>query len=752
MSFRIKLILITLVCIYLGVIFLFKGCGPTSARDQMGMRILTDRDYVGSETCQSCHEKAYADWHGSDHDKAMMKADFNSVRGYFNTTFTSQGVTSTFFMKDGRYFVNTQGPDGEYHDYEVIYTFGIRPLQQYIVQFPDGRLQCLRTAWDTEKREWFDLYPDIEIEPDEWLHWSRGGLNWNTMCSDCHSTNVHKNFDPETKSFNTTYSIINVSCEACHGPGREHVDFANSRRFDSASYNPRDHLYMTSRLTAHEQVDDCARCHARRVQYTLAYNHEGEFMDHYVPEILRDHLYFADGQIYDEVFEYSSFTQSKMYQMNVKCTDCHNPHSLELKLVGNALCGQCHSPSQYDTPEHHFHTVNTEGAECINCHMTGRVYMGNDYRRDHSFRVPRPDLSVKYNVPNSCNQCHDHQDKSAQWAADAIVEWYGPDRVENYADILTLGSTRTQEAVPHLIRLIDDPTQTAMARATAIWYLDQIVPSGTVDAIIRSLKSEDHIVRHTAINSLITMPPDQKSQHIAPLLQDRIRTVRLAAANALADVPMERIRPEFRADFERTLQEYMHSFGIRLDFPGGQFEVAQFYDRTGEDHRAEQAYIMAVELDNRLNAARLNLAHLYNRQGQNEKAIELFQMVIEQEPEYGLTYYSLGLLYAEENRMHEAIENLSKAAELENNPRIFYNLGIAYQQTNQPDSAENAYLRGLLLDPNDHNLMYALSVLYIQQEMFPNARPYVEELISAYPDNAQLRQMRQLINSAESNP
>jgi tetratricopeptide (TPR) repeat protein len=715
----------------------------STADDETGFRKLTDRDYVGSESCQSCHQKEYADWQNSDHDKAMMKAGFHSIQGYFNTTFTSQGVTSRFFIKDGKYFVNTQGPDGEYHDYEVIYTFGIRPLQQYIVQFPDGRLQCLRTAWDTEKREWFDLYPDLEIEPDEWLHWSRGALNWNTMCSDCHSTNVHKNFDEETNSFSTTYSIINVSCEACHGPGKAHVDFVNSRRFDSASYNPRDHLHLTSGLTAYDQVDQCARCHAHRVQFTEAFNHEGEFMDHYVPSILRDQLYFADGQILDEVFEYSSFVQSKMYQLGVKCSDCHNPHSLELKAVGNALCAQCHSPRQYDTPDHHFHTINTEGAECVSCHMTGRIYMGNDYRRDHSFRVPRPDLSVKYSFPNACNQCH--EDKSAQWAAQAVDEWYGPERTTNYADVLAMGRTRTPEAVPQLIGLVDDPSQPAIARATAVWYLDQIVAPGAVEAIIRSLKSEDHIVRHTAVSALISLPPDQKAQHLAPLLQDKIRTVRYAAANALADVPLGRLQPEFRSDFQKVLQEYQHSFAIRMDFPGGQFERGQFFDRVGQNHLAESAYLKALELDNRLNMARINLAHLYNRQGQNNKAIDLFEIVISQEPHYGLAYYSLGLLYAEENSMEDAIRNLSIAAEIERSPRIYYNLGIAYQQSNDPEMAERSYLQGLALAPDDHGIMNALSILYIQQGEQGKARQYVERLLEIYPGNPQLREMWNLV-------
>lgn len=736
----------TVVLLFIAVSW-FQGCNkPVEKEAAPGeFKMLTDADYVGTETCQSCHQKEYLDWHNSDHDLAMMEADVFSVKGDFNTTFVSQGVTSRFYRKDNKFFVHTEGPDGKYHDYEVIYTYGIEPLQQYIVEFPDGKLQCLRTAWDTEKGQWFDLYPDYEVEPDEWLHWSRGGLNWNTMCSDCHSTNVHKNFDEKTNSFNTTFTIIDVSCESCHGPGKEHVELVSHPDFDSSRYDvTKDNLFLTSSLTPHEQVDQCARCHSRRVQYTEAFNHEGEYMDHYAPEILRDHLYFPDGQILDEVYVYGSFIQSKMYANNVKCSDCHNPHSLELKAVGNALCGQCHVKSKYDTPDHHFHTVDTEGAQCINCHMTGRYYMGNDFRNDHSFRVPRPDLSVEYNTPNACNQCH--TDKTAQWAADAVVKWYGPERAFHFGETLAKGSRRTPEAIPHLISLTADTSQPAIARATAIWYLDQIVTPESVEAIIKNLNSKDHIVRHTAVNALIDLPADQKARHIAPLLNDKIRTVRLAAANAMADVPKAQLRPQFQADFEKALQEYQKSLPVRADFPGGQFEKGQFFDRMGEDHQAEQAYLKAIELDNRLNAARLNLAHLYNRQGKNDQAIALFETIIEQEPGYGMAYYSLGLLYAEVKNMEKAIEYLASAARMEDNPRIYYNLGVAYQQTNQPDKAEDSYLKGLKLDKNDYNLMHALSILYIQQEKFRKARPYLEKLLEAFPDNQQIRQLMEMAN------
>lgn len=728
----------------------FQGCKKPVEKEEstplLGeMRKLTDADYVGTETCRSCHQEEFADWHNSDHDLAMMEADAFSVKGDFNTSFTSQGVTSRFYKEGNEFFVHTQGPDAKYHDYKVIYTYGIEPLQQYIVEFADGRLQCLRTAWDTEKGKWFDLYPDYEIEPDEWLHWARGGLNWNTMCSDCHSTNVHKNFDEKTNSFNTTFTIIDVSCESCHGPGKKHVTLVSDPDFDSAGYDATEnHLYLTSNITPHEQVDQCARCHSRRVQYTEAFNHEGTFMDHYAPEILRDHLYFPDGQILDEVYVYGSFTQSKMYQNNVKCSNCHDPHSLELKAVGNALCGQCHVKTIYDTPKHHFHTIDTEGAQCINCHMTGRYYMGNDFRNDHSFRVPRPDLSVEYDTPNACNQCH--TDKTAQWSADAVVEWYGPDRAFHFGETLAKGSRRTPDAVPHLISLTADTSQPAIARATAIWYLDQIVTPESVEAITKNLGSEDPIVRHTAVTALIDLPANEKARHIAPLLNDKIRTVRLAAANAMADVPKAQLRPQFQDDFEKAVQEYQSSLSVRADFPGGQFEKGQFFDRSGEDHQAEQAYLKAIELDNRLNAARLNLAHLYNRQGKNDQAIELFLIIIEQEPEFGMAYYSLGLLYAEVQNMEMAIEYLAKAAKLEENPRVYYNLGIAYQQTAQPGEAESAYLQGLRIDKNDYNLMHALSILYIQQEKFKKARLYLEKLIEAFPDNQQIRQLMEMAN------
>jgi predicted CXXCH cytochrome family protein len=371
-------------------IFILQRCGQqpdteqTQGADSASIRKhnpevvkgLPDQLFAGTVACIECHEREYREWLGSNHDEAMMMANDSTVKGYFNeVTFRNQGVSTRFYRIDGKFMVNTQGPDGKYDDYEIIYTFGTEPLQQYIVAFPRGRYQCLRIAWDTEKGKWFDLYPDLKIALQEWLHWTHGSMTWNTACADCHSTNLQKNYYIEADSFHSTYTLIDVSCEACHGPARDHINYVQSEDFDSTVvYQASGHLRMIAGGPAHQQVDDCARCHSRRVQFTKAYDYEGIFMDHYAPEILRDHLYFPDGQILDEDYVYGSFVQSRMYQNQVKCTNCHNPHTARIRFTGNQLCLQCHDPGKYDVYEHHFHRDSEGGQECINCHMDDFIW------------------------------------------------------------------------------------------------------------------------------------------------------------------------------------------------------------------------------------------------------------------------------------------------------------------------------------------------------------------------------------------
>ncbi|MEJ2190332.1 MAG: multiheme c-type cytochrome [Acidobacteriota bacterium] len=223
--------------------------------------------FVGREACRPCHQTAYESWLGSDHDLAMAEADETSVLGDFDDVeFISHGVTSRFWREDGRYMVSTEGPDGEIGEFEITYTFGHDPLQQYLIPFPGGRLQCLNIAWDRDRGEWFDLNPDSKVPPDDWLHWTRAAQTWNAMCAECHSTNLKKSFDPTTKTYHTTWSEIDVSCEACHGPASEHVAWAEIQPMARPEVKNYALVIDTSSISSQELVELCAPCHSRRTE------------------------------------------------------------------------------------------------------------------------------------------------------------------------------------------------------------------------------------------------------------------------------------------------------------------------------------------------------------------------------------------------------------------------------------------------------------------------------------------------------
>jgi len=408
--------------------------------------------FVGRDVCRSCHEKEYKEWSGSDHDRSMEVANETTVLGDFNNvSFTFNGISSRFFRKGDRFMVNTEGPDGKMSDFEVLYTFGYRPLQQYLIAFPNGRLQCLSIAWDNDKGTWYHLYQKQKIPADDWLHWTKGGQNWNGMCAECHSTNLKKNYDSKTKSFNTTWFEIDVSCEACHGPGSRHVEWAKIQAMARPKIDNVGLVVKTSDMEATEEINLCAPCHSRRSELGDYDHTQKALLDYSLPALLTEALYHSDGQILDEVYVWGSFTQSKMFSKNVRCSDCHNVHGLQHLEKGNKLCTRCHLADVYDTKEHHFHKKvhegkPSDGALCIKCHMPETPYMVIDERADHSIRIPRPDLTASIETPNACSQKACHADKELDWVLEAFTKWYGQAKKPHYAGIIDAGRKGKKEA------------------------------------------------------------------------------------------------------------------------------------------------------------------------------------------------------------------------------------------------------------------------------------------------------------------
>jgi len=417
---------------------------PPDAGKSVAAAALPAPRFVGASACATCHAKETEAWRGSDHDLAMQVADARSVLGNFdNAAFEG----TRFVARDGKFFVNTEGPDGKRADFEIKYTFGVRPLQQYLIELPGGRMQAFGLAWDARAKEqggqrWFNLYPGRKLKPGDALHWTGIEQNWNFQCAECHSTNLRKNFDAPSAAFHTTWSEINVACEACHGPASNHVAWAK-KEGGAASYeakglpialDERKGIAWTlaagaptasrsaPRTTARE-IDACGRCHARAARFSDDWRDGGAYGDTHRRALLSESLYWPDGQMRDEVYNWGSFLTSRMHAQGVTCSDCHDPHSLKLRAPGNAVCAQCHSAATFDDEGHTHHAKGTSGAQCAACHMPTTTYMVVDPRHDHSFRIPRPDLSVSLGVPNACNRCH--QKKTPQWAAEAADALWG---------------------------------------------------------------------------------------------------------------------------------------------------------------------------------------------------------------------------------------------------------------------------------------------------------------------------------------
>ncbi|MCI0334948.1 MAG: hypothetical protein L0228_17210 [Planctomycetes bacterium] len=634
--------------------------------------------FVGSQTCAECHQAEHKLWRGSDHDRAMELATEKSVLGDFSdATFTYQGVTTRFFRQGDKFMVNTEGPDGKHRDYEIKYTFGVRPLQQYMVQFPDGRVQVLRESWDVANKRWFYVTPpdvtDERILPGDPFHWTGITQNWNTTCADCHSTNVHKNYNPVTNQYSTTFSEINVSCEECHGPGSVHVKLARSL----SPFWDREIGYGLPPLkdkNLNVQIETCAKCHARRIHIHEDFRPGGELLDHYEPFLLSDErLYHANGQILDEVYEYGSFVQSRMHANRVRCSDCHDPHSLKLKFVGNQLCTQCHVPGKYDTPAHHHHPVDSAGAKCIECHMPARMYMVIDKRRDHSFRMPRPDLSVEFGTPNACNDCHTKPNETPQWAADAVRKWFGDKRPDDphWTPAFAAGRAGKPEGEKMLLDLLSRKTTPAIVQATAIDLLSNYRSEAAATAQREALYSSDPLLRLSAVRAVPTGSNSAFIADVARLLEDSVRRVRLAAVERLLGVPLNQLTDSQRKAFEQATIEFRESQALSLDHAGGHRVFANLAREYGRNEDAILHLRTAIELEPYLSGARAELASMFDKTDQDEarrlraEEVQLLERDSRIAPNNALIYYQIGsmrVLLREYDKAQAAFETACRLA------------------------------------------------------------------------------------------
>jgi predicted CXXCH cytochrome family protein len=727
--------------------------------------------FVGSETCAGCHRAQAELWRRSQHKRAMDQASEQSVLGDFNdASLDYYGVRSRFFRKDGKFLVETDGPDGKLATFEIKYTFGVDPLQQYLIEFPDGRLQALSIAWDGRPKEkggqrWFHLYPNEEIKHDDVLHWTKLNQNWNFMCAECHSTGVRKNYHAATDRFATTCAEISVGCEACHGRGSNHVAWARAQqswwpfgrqddpakglaaRFDERSSvvwhrdpqsGNRQRNYAPALLR--KEVETCGLCHARRSEVSEEWIPGRSLSDTHVVSPLARGLYSFEGQMRDdeETYNYGPFKQSKMFAAGVTCGDCHEPHAAKLRAPGDGVCLQCHAPETHAGAGHSHHG-SANAPDCISCHMPLRSYMVIDRRHDHGFRVPRPDLSAKLGTPNACNDCH--ADKPPEWAAAAIDGWYGPTRkgFQRYADAFHAAWADQADAAALLTAVVSGGSAPAYARASALSALAAHPAPANVGLARAALSDPDPMVRIAALDVLEAMPTAQAWPLVAPLLSDSVRGVRIRAVSLLAAVPTASQPAADRERFERAAAEFIAAQRLNADRPEARTTLGSFYARRGLSAEAEAEYRVAQRLSPQFTPAAINLADLYRQAGRDGDGETALRTAIAASPGDAGLHHALGLTLTRLKRGEEALAELRRAAELEpDRARYAYVYAVALNSAGRRDDAIATLKAAAAKHPADRDLLMALVTFNRDAGEIAAAVAYGEQLMRLAPDDRDL--------------
>lgn len=759
------------------------GCSRRSAgsaeRSAQAGSVAATATFVGRQVCSGCHEREAALWQGSHHDLSMQEAAApGAVLGDFEgKPVEGLGRETRFFRRGKEHAVRAAGADGRPHDFAVAYTFGVSPLQQLLLPTQNGRVQALSVAWDSRPaadggQRWFSLYPDHSPAPGDPLHWTGREQRWNSMCAECHSTGVRKGYEAASDTYKTSWKEIDVSCEGCHGPGSRHVAWARgaergretapsliadalpNKGLEVALRDPNRGAWIidpatgsgrrTAPLSPTREIETCARCHSRRVPLREDSAASHALLDDYRPALLDAGLYHADGQIDGEVFEYGSFLQSRMYGKGITCSDCHEPHSARLRFPGNAMCGTCHSPARFDTPAHHHHAASPNtGATaplCVDCHMPTKRYMGVDDRRDHSLRIPRPDLTLKIGTPNACNGCH--AGRSPAWAASAVERWQRSGREEeaggaavppasvvvggevprsaanalaagrsgepraprwHWGEAIAAARAGRPEGGALLLRVIANPEAPEIARATALSLLPGYPSAEAAAAITHSARGAapaeqlsapaetesstgasaatqdgDALLRLGAAIALERWPLEERAALAAPFLADPRRAVRIAAARALAPIPPAALPTQPQPLLLAAVTEYRQSLAYAADRPEARVELGTLHAQQGDLAGAEAAYRGALRLDRSFAPAWADLADLHRLRGQEDEVIRTLRAGLARAPRAAGLHHALGLALIRTGHIDQAFSPLARAVELEpGEPRYAYVYRVA---------------------------------------------------------------------------
>lgn len=717
---------------------LLAACSPPAPTSKLDEQLASPAALPpdpAAKNCATCHAQAHEQWLLSQHARANRRVDASLdspafqperklVHGSFVTTMSKAGSNFVFAVS----FSNR--PAETYVAKAVI---GIEPLRQYLVEVPGGRLQTMDVSYDPRSNDWFNAQGDENRQPYEWGHWRNRSMTWNVQCAFCHMTGLQKNYVISNDSYRTTWKAMGISCVQCHSPAEKP---ATNGCPVAGKPKPSPEIAM----------DNCASCHARREELTSQFEPGERFNDHYrltLPDMPT--IYYADGQIRDEDFEFGSFQLSKMCNKGVICMDCHNPHSGKLKLPwqNNAVCMQCHAAPgargaiPIDPATHSHHADTNSGFQCVGCHMPETKYMQRDPRRDHGFTSPDPRLTIDLGIPNACNRCH--ADKDAKWADEWTTKWYSNrmDRVTRHrAYAISKAWNGDTSVVGDLVKFTATETIPAW-RATLLGLLTPWSDRPEVFALMNEVATNTNaLVRAAAARGLagnrLATPT------LRALQRDPIRSVRLDATWS---------DPEVGGMTELQLAEVNAYLANVQDQPAGALRTAELALQRGRNDEAEKWARKAAEWDPSA-APQHALGRILHAVGKSQEGLTAMQRATQLAPQEAGFHFDLALLYAELERGTDAMASLKNAVAADPRfGRAWYNLGLSQASFDQLDDAIKSLQKAGGLLPDSPEPPYARATILMRQDKKAEACAAAELALRIAPNYTPARELIEAIQS-----
>jgi tetratricopeptide (TPR) repeat protein len=697
----------------------------------------TAEGYLGSSKCRSCHEKFYQLWASSHHGLAMQPYTEAFAEANLKPQLEEIVIGKTRYRAvtdEGSGFV-VESMSGKQKKHPILHALGGKNVYYFLTSLERGRLQTLPVAYDVNKQQWFDTaasgvrhFPDRE---DEAIHWTDRLYTFNTSCYGCHVSQLVKNYDLKTDSYNTQWKEPGINCETCHGPADEHVRVC----LEAGKGKVPDDLKMPTitqsrGFTAHQVNSTCSTCHAKGMSIASTFVPGDSFFQHSDLVTLENPDYYPDGRDLGENYTFTSWRMSDCVKAGkLDCMYCHTSSGrFRFKDNPNAACTSCHTDKKGKIVSHSRHT---EGAtQCIQCHMPMTEF-GGMMRSDHSMRPPMPSATIQHKSPNACNLCH--ADKDAKWADDHVRQWHKEDYQKPVLEIATLIDQARKEDwvnLSDMLAYLQRADKDEIFANSLIRLLGDHHDTRIGKVLVKLLEDDPSpLIRSSAVDGLESYLSEAMVPPLAKAATDPSRLVRIRAVPTLAPVPERMIPADLQKPVREASAEYIKAMGSRPDDAMAHYNLGNFYWAKNNSKQAIDSYETSIKLQGDLILPYVNASLAYNQQGDNDTAAARLKQAITIDPNNAAAHLNLALLYGEMGKNQNSVDEFRTSFKLDPHSAVAaYNLCVLLAEKDPPQAIAWAK-KAVTLQPENAKYAYTLGFYLYRANRVPEMIAVLEPFV-----------------------